>query len=118
MRDCTQLTQEEGYQIEAFLQAGHPQSGIATVLKRDKSTISREVRRNCGLRGYTPSRRSVWLWHAARSRPRVAPGTWERVESLPCEEWSPEQVSGWLSGEQGLHVSHEWIHQHACADKC
>ena len=65
-----------------------------------------------------PSRRSVWLWHAARSRPRVAPGTWERAESLPCEEWSPEQVSGWLSMEQGLHVSHEWIHQHACADKC
>jgi IS30 family transposase len=46
MRDCTQLTQEEGYQIEAFLQAGHPQSGIATVLKRDKSTISREVSRS------------------------------------------------------------------------
>jgi len=49
-----QLTQEESYQIEALLKAGHPQSGIATVLKRDKPTISREVRRNCGLRGYRP----------------------------------------------------------------
>jgi hypothetical protein len=68
MRDDTQLNQKEGYQIEAFLQAGHPQSGIATVLKRDKSTISREVRRNCGLRGYAPSRRSVWLWPTARPR--------------------------------------------------
>ena len=48
MRDDTQLTQEERYQIEALLKMGHHQSGIATVLKRRKSTISREVRRNRG----------------------------------------------------------------------
>ena len=52
MRDCTQLTQEERYQIESLLKAGHSQSGIAAVLKRHKSTISREVGRNRGLRGY------------------------------------------------------------------
>ena len=75
MRDCTQLTQEEGYQIEAFLQAGHPQSGIATVLKRDKSTISREVRRNCGLRGYRPkqAQRLALAHREAKAKPRVAP---------------------------------------------
>ena len=28
-----------------------------------------------------------------------------------------EQISGWLSQEQGLQVSHEWIHQHVHADK-
>ncbi len=54
MRDYTQLTQEERYQIEALLKMGHHQSEIATVLKRHKSTISREVRRNRGLRGYRP----------------------------------------------------------------
>ena len=42
MSDYTQLTQEERYQIEALLKAGHPQSGIADTLNRDKSTISRE----------------------------------------------------------------------------
>ena len=70
MRDCTQLTQEEGYQIEAFLQAGHPQSGIATVLKRDKSTISREVRRNCGLRGYRPKQAQRLALALRSSSPR------------------------------------------------
>ena len=101
MRDYTQFTQEEGYQIEAFLQAGHPQSGIATVLKRDKSTISREVRRNRGLRGYRPgqAQRLTLARREARAKPRIAPGTWEWGESLLREEWSPEQVSGWLSGE-------------------
>ena len=54
MRDDTQLTQEERYQIESLLKMGHQQSEIAVVLKRDKSTISREVRRNRGLRGYRP----------------------------------------------------------------
>ena len=54
MRDDTQLTQEERYQIEALLKVGHPQSEIAVVLKRHKSTISREFRRNRGLRGYRP----------------------------------------------------------------
>ena len=54
MRDCTQLTQEERYQIEALLQAGHKHSEIATVLKRHKSTISREVSRNRSLRGCRP----------------------------------------------------------------
>ena len=52
MSDCTQFIHEARYQIEALLKAGHRQSGIATVLNRDKSTISREVRRNRGLRGY------------------------------------------------------------------
>ena len=54
MRDDTQLTQEERYQIKALLKVGHPQSKIATVLKRHKPTISREVGRNRGLRGYRP----------------------------------------------------------------
>ena len=54
MSDYTQLTQEERYQIEALLKVGHPQSEIATVLKRHKSTISHEARRNRGLRGYRP----------------------------------------------------------------
>jgi IS30 family transposase len=54
MRDDTQLTEEERYQIESLLKMGHDQSEIAVVLKRHKSTISREVRRNCGLRGYRP----------------------------------------------------------------
>ena len=54
MRDYTQLTSEERYQIEALLKADHNQTEIASVLKRDKSTISREVGRNRGLRGYRP----------------------------------------------------------------
>ena len=69
MRDDTQLTQEERYQIEALLKMGHHQSEIAVVLKRDKSTISREVGRNRGLAATARSRRSTWPWPVARPRP-------------------------------------------------
>ena len=59
MRDYTQLTQEERYQIEALLKMGHHQSEIAVVLKRHKSTISREVRPTGVFVATVPSRRST-----------------------------------------------------------
>lgn len=50
----TQLTQEERYQFFALMKAEHKQTEIAMILNRHKSTISREIRRNTGLRGYRP----------------------------------------------------------------
>jgi IS30 family transposase len=32
-------------------------------------------------------------------------------------DWSPEQVSGWLKTRKGIHISHEWIYQHVLADQ-
>ena len=77
MRDYTQLTQEERYQIEALLKRGHHQSGIADALNRDKSTISREVRRNRGLRGYPPgqAQRLTLARREVSARPRIAPAS-------------------------------------------
>ena len=54
MRGYTQLTQEERYQIYILKKAGYSQTAIAKLLERDKSTISRELRRNRGLKGYRP----------------------------------------------------------------
>ena len=50
----THLTQEKRYQIYALKKAGHKPGGIADVLERDRSTISRELARNRGQRGYRP----------------------------------------------------------------
>ena len=50
----THLTQDERYQIYILKKAGHDQSAIAKIMERDKSTISRELKRNCGARGYRP----------------------------------------------------------------
>ena len=54
MRTYTQLTQEQRYQIWALMETGQNQTDIAQQLKVHKSTISRELARNLGLRGYRP----------------------------------------------------------------
>ena len=50
----TQLTHEERYQIYALKKAGQNQAQIAEILGRNPGTISRELHRNRGLKGYRP----------------------------------------------------------------
>ena len=49
------LTQEERYTIYERLHRGASATEIAAGLGRSKSTVSREIRRNQGQRGYCPS---------------------------------------------------------------
>ena len=49
-----QLTEEDRIYIYAMKQAGKRQNEIATELGVHSSTISRELARNTGLRGYRP----------------------------------------------------------------
>jgi len=119
MSTYTQLTQEERYQIHALMKAGHNQTEIAEVLGRHKATISRELKRNRGLRGYRP-KQAQELAHSRRQtahHARISTVHWGRAEELLRRDWSPEQVSGWLLREEGITVSHEWIYQYVYADK-
>jgi transposase, IS30 family len=114
-----QLTLEERYQIYALRKAGYNQSEIAAELGRHPSTISRELHRNAGRRGYRP-RQAQATAQARRQRRvgrRIKPVTWLLVEALLRQDWSPEQVSGWLKSAQRIHVSHEWVYQHIYRDK-
>jgi len=119
MNTYTQLTEQERYQIYALKQAGHNQSEIAGLLGRDKSTISREVGRNKGMRGYRPRQAHLWTLERrkAKIRPRFGSCMWRKVELLLQLDWSPEQISGRLKVEEGISVSHEYIYQYIYADK-
>jgi len=114
-----QLTQEERYQIFALMKAGHNQTEIATTLGRHKSTISREIWRNTGLRGYRPkqAQRLTDERKLSQAQPRISNATWSDVEKLLREEWSPEQINLWLKVEKGIAISHEWIYQYILQDK-
>ena len=48
------LSQKEQYQMYILMSAGNSQQQIAELLGRHKSTISREIARNTGGRGYRP----------------------------------------------------------------
>ena len=114
----TQLTREQRYQISALLKMGHNRTEIAAVIGKHKSTVSRELKRNKGQRGYRPKQ----AHHKALSRrnhshKRISGETWELIETKLRLDWSPEQVSGWLYRHHAIQVSYEWIYQYILADK-
>ena len=120
-----QLTQEQRYHIAALMKAGYNQTDIATEIGVDKSTPAqrapaRELQRNSGQRGYRPKQAHALALSRQRDRartPRIAVQTWELVETHLRQEWSPEQVSGWLRQKHQLRVSHERIYQYVYDDK-
>jgi transposase, IS30 family len=84
-----------------------------------KSTVSRELKRNQGGRGYRPQQAQQKAQERrVKATPRIGVKTWAVVEKLLRQEWSPEQISGRLKKEQKICISHEWIYQHILADKC
>jgi len=114
----TQLTQEQRYQISALLKMDHTQIEIAKVIGVHKSTVSRELRRNRGLRGYRPKQaHRLAVSRRDKSRPRIGTSIWILIEALIRQEWSPEQVSDSLKDNHGLQISHEWIYQYILTDK-
>ena len=94
-----QLTQEQRYHIWALNKAGFNQTEMAQEVGVHKSTIARELRRNSGQRGYGPKQAQplATARQQARARAsRLSAQTWAFVEAHLRQEWSPEQVSGWL----------------------
>lgn len=118
MRTYTQLTQEQRYQISAMLKIGQNQTEIAETIGKHKSTISREVRRNRGQRGYRPKQaQQMSLDRRKKAKPRIQESTWALIESKLQEDWSPEQIADWLKRNTDIQVSHERIYQYILADK-
>lgn len=119
MKSYTQLTREQRYQMYAYRKAGLSQAETAEQLEVDKSTISREIRRNRGRRGYRPQQAQArCVVRRSRSHgPRIGVSDWQRVEALIRQEWSPEQIRDRLAREGQRPISPEWIYQHLCRDK-
>ena len=115
----TQLTQEQRCQISALLKMEHSQTKIATVIGVHKSTISRELRRNRGGRGYRPQQAHRFAHKRRRKavQNRIPTETWKKIEEKLRQDWSPEQISGWMKKNTDAEVSHEWIYQYIYADK-
>ena len=106
------LSQAERYQIHALMKAGHDQSQIAKLLDRHKSTISRELSRNTGSRGYRPKQAcevSADRAQNSRNANAVAPWVKDEVNALLRVQWSPEQIASQLP------ISHETVYQHVYA---
>ena len=128
----THLTPDERCQIEVLLRRGDSNHEIGRLLGRPASTIRREIARNTGLRGYR--KRQAQLAASARrseASRRAKKMTDEVITTIEAklteEQWSPEQISGWMRADAGeapgvglpgeVWVSHERIYQHVWQDK-
>lgn len=119
MKNYTQLTEAERNQIYALKQAGYKPSAIGLQIGRHKATISRELQRNQGLRGYRPKQAQQMAENRRRekAKPRIPKEIWGIVNDFLRKDWSPEQISGWLAAEKNVQISHERIYQHIGHDK-
>lgn len=118
----THLTPEQRFLIHTRLQAGDSRRAIAKQLRRNHSTVSREINRNKGKRGYrhkqadesAKRRRSD-----ASSVPRkMTEDLWATVDKLLAEHrWSPEQTAGRLRLEGVVSVSAKWVYNHIRGDR-
>lgn len=118
----THLTEYERYQIWALRHKGHTMAEIGKVIDRNKGSISRELRRNLGERGYRPKQAHGKAQQRcceanARNVRKIHSATWEKAQQMIRQEHSPEQVSGRLRLMQGGLVSHETLYQRIYADK-
>jgi IS30 family transposase len=87
----THITQAERYQIYALNKAGISQTKIARQLNRAPSIISRELKRNKGLKGYRPKQAQLKaVTRSAINAYKIPQSTWQVVRDKLHEEWSPE----------------------------
>ena len=113
-----QLTQDERDLIAHYHAKGLARSEIARRIGRDKSTLSRELRRNgSGIYDVYLARkaqtRAVIRKSRSGQRPRLKDPRIKRyvIRKLKAG-WSPEQISGDLKeNHPGLRISHEAIYQ-------
>ncbi len=108
------LSREERYQIYSLLKAKQTISEIARLLGRSRSTISRELSRGRGQRGYRAEQACAKASERAqrsRNARRVDPKVWADVDFYLGIEWSPEQIAAKVA------VSHECVYLHVYADK-
>jgi len=123
MREYRQLTEEDRIEIYAMKQAGKKQNNIAVKLGVHPSTISRELSRNAGLRGYRPKQAQQKALHrrfTARKAVKMTPETIDYIEYKLLQEHSPEQIAERMKLDPEWHgpaVSHERIYQHIWQDK-
>ncbi len=118
-RSSRVLSLSEREEISRGLVANHSIRSIASALNRSPSTISREIHRNGGLHRYRATQADQRAWDAAR-RPKpcklsMNPRLCRQVIRRLQDDWSPEQIAGWLKRtyveDERYHVSHETIYR-------
>lgn len=122
MKVYTQLKLEERENIFKLRQSGAGIKSIAKVINRDKSTISRELKRNqyTDSIAYLPDKAN----NMAKQRKHISKPKIDRFPDLKNhiikklkEKWSPDAIAGRLKIDGWTNVSTESIYQYVYSKK-
>ncbi len=113
------LTVVEREDISRGLASGASLRKIARLLDRAASTVSREVARHGGRPEYRANEADQQAWDSALRPKQCLLGMREQLREIVASklplDWSPEQISGWLtteySSDESMRVSHETIYR-------
>ena len=111
------LTAVEREDISRGLASGASLRKIAQLPERAASTVSREVARHGGRPEYRANEADQRAWDSALKRCLLA--IREQLQGIVASklllDWSPEQISGWLTtqypSDESMRVSHETIYR-------
>lgn len=118
-RRQTALSLREREEISRGLAKGLSLRAIAKRLRKAPSTISREVARNGGQARYRAAQADERA-QAKAKRPKASllalrPGLRRIVAAKLQDDWSPEQIAGWLAvkhaNDPRMRISHETIYR-------
>lgn len=114
------LNLEERHYIEVEKRMSVPAYKIAKALGRSQSTISREILRNTGKRGYRHKQAECMTQtrHTTKFKNiKLTDGIKRMLDRCIQEDWSPEQICGWLKKEGIIDLHHETVYQYILSDK-
>jgi IS30 family transposase len=112
------LTLSEREEISRGVAAGESATRIAARLGRSPSTVTRELDRHGGRGSYRAAEADRCAWDRGRRPQRCKLARDRRlckvVAAKLAEDWSPQQIAGWLKLEfpddETMRVSHETIY--------
>jgi len=116
------LTLEQRYEIQAYLKVGKKQSEIARLMERDRSVISRELKRNSDIKGkyracYAVENVKIRKERYSHPRKMTAEMAAHISEKMRSEQWSPEQIRGHAERSGMPMVGVERIYQMIRSDR-
>jgi len=116
------LTEEQRYTISAMYKKGLSQKIIAETIIKDKSVISREIKRNTNPKtgkyslSYAQSMADIRKERMRLNRKFDDILKKEIIEKIK-DGWSPEQIVGWQKKNKNKFVSYETIYKFIRLDK-
>lgn len=113
------LSLDDREEVSRGIAAGISLRSIATQLRRAPSTISRELKRNGGHRRYRAAAADSQAWDRALRPKACKLARHQELRQLVAarlqDNWSPEQIAGWLRhtypDDEAHQVSHETIYR-------